>query len=112
MFLGLKWEIVLAGTWVMIGYSRYIRERELVRLAFALSMGWKRGRSKDELLVPGLSQCRSVNCASTAGDVGSIPGQGTKIPHAMSFRQKKKKPVKCGSWAKSSLAPVFARFMS
>ena len=54
-------------------------------------MGWKRGRSKDELPVPGVSQCKSVNCASTAGDVGSIPGQGTKIPHAMSFSQKKKK---------------------
>ena len=54
-------------------------------------MAWKRGRSKDELLVPGLSQCKSVNCASTAGDVGSIPGRGTKIPHTVSFGQKKKK---------------------
>ena len=26
-------------------------------------------------------------CASTAGGVGSIPGQGTKIPQAMSHRQ-------------------------
>ena len=26
--------------------------------------------------------------ASTAGDVGSIPGQGTKIPHAMEHGQK------------------------
>ena len=27
---------------------------------------------------------------STAGDVGSIPGQGTKIPHAMQHGQKMK----------------------
>ena len=29
--------------------------------------------------------------ASTAGDVGSIPGWGTKIPHAMVWPKKKKK---------------------
>ena len=27
-------------------------------------------------------------CASTAGDMGSIPGQGTKIPHAVWHGQK------------------------
>ena len=30
-------------------------------------------------------------CASNAGDAGSIPGQGTKIPHAVWCGQKKKK---------------------
>ena len=30
-------------------------------------------------------------CTSTAGGVGLIPGQGTKIPHAAWPRQKKKK---------------------
>ena len=30
-------------------------------------------------------------CASTAGGTGSIPGQGTKIPHAAQHGQKKKK---------------------
>ena len=30
-------------------------------------------------------------CASNAGDMGSIPGQGTKIPHACRARKKKKK---------------------
>lgn len=29
-------------------------------------------------------------CASTAGGQGSIPGQGTKIPHAARCGQKKK----------------------
>ena len=29
--------------------------------------------------------------ASTAGGMGSIPGQGTKIPHALRHGQKKKK---------------------
>ena len=29
--------------------------------------------------------------ASTAGGGGSIPGQGTKIPHALGHGQKKKK---------------------
>ena len=29
--------------------------------------------------------------ASTAGDTGSIPGPGTKIPYAMQCSQKKKK---------------------
>ena len=28
-------------------------------------------------------------CASNAGSMGSIPGQGTKIPHAMRCGQKK-----------------------
>ena len=32
-------------------------------------------------------------CTSTAGGTGSIPGQGTKIPHAMQCNQKKKKKV-------------------
>ena len=30
-------------------------------------------------------------CASTTGGLGSIPGQGTKILHATSCNQKKKK---------------------
>ena len=30
-------------------------------------------------------------CASVAGGMGSIPGQGTKIPHATRYGQKKKK---------------------
>ena len=30
-------------------------------------------------------------CTSTAGGTGSIPGQGTKIPHAMQCNQKKEK---------------------
>ena len=35
-----------------------------------------------ELLGTSLAvQCLGL-CASTAGDTGSIPGQGTKIPHA------------------------------
>ena len=33
-------------------------------------------------------------CASTAGDKGSIPGQGTKIPHAVWHSQKMKKKKK------------------
>ena len=32
-------------------------------------------------------------CTSTAGGTGSIPGQRTKIPHAMQCNQKKKKKV-------------------
>ena len=32
--------------------------------------------------------------ASNAGDVGLIPGQGTKIPHAEQHSQKKKKERK------------------
>ena len=32
--------------------------------------------------------------ASTAGGTGSIPGQGTKIPHAMVCPKKKKKSHK------------------
>ena len=31
--------------------------------------------------------------ASTAGGVGLVPGQGTKIPYAMQLSQKKKKKV-------------------
>ena len=30
-------------------------------------------------------------CTSTAGGMGSIPGQGTKIPHTVRCGQKKKK---------------------
>ena len=30
-------------------------------------------------------------CTSTAGDLRSIPGQGTKIPHTLQHGQKKKK---------------------
>ena len=30
-------------------------------------------------------------CTSTAGDVGSIPDRGTRIPHALWSRKKKKK---------------------
>ena len=30
-------------------------------------------------------------CTSTAGGMGSIPGQGTKTPHAVQKDQKKKK---------------------
>ena len=30
-------------------------------------------------------------CTSTAGGIGSIPGQGTKILHAMQCSEKKKK---------------------
>ena len=30
-----------------------------------------------------------MNLLSNAGDSGSIPGQGTKIPHAMQHVQKK-----------------------
>ena len=33
-------------------------------------------------------------CASSAGDVGLIPGQGTKILHAVGRGQKKKKTTK------------------
>ena len=33
-------------------------------------------------------------CTSTAGGTGSIPGQGTKIPHAPRPKKKKKKPLK------------------
>ena len=32
-----------------------------------------------------------VSCASTAGDTGSIPGRGTRIPHASQCGKKKKK---------------------
>ena len=32
-------------------------------------------------------------CASVAGGIGSIPSQGTKIPHAMLYSKKKKKRV-------------------
>ena len=31
--------------------------------------------------------------ASNEGDMGSIPGQGTKIPHAMQCSQKEKKKI-------------------
>ena len=33
-------------------------------------------------------------CASSAGDVGLIPGRGTNIPHAAQCSQKKKKNLK------------------
>ena len=33
--------------------------------------------------------------ASNEGDMGSIPGQGTKIPHAMQCSQKEKKNLSC-----------------
>ena len=36
-------------------------------------------------------------CASTAGGVGSIPGQGTKIPHAAERGQKKAVQVPGGT---------------
>ena len=46
-------------------------------------------------------QCLRL-CTSTAGGMGSIPGQATKIVHALRFNQKKKKknyrlvhPVQC-----------------
>ena len=35
--------------------------------------------------------------ASSAAGVGSIPGQGTKIPHAMQHSQKRKKEIAFGS---------------
>ena len=35
-------------------------------------------------------------CDSTAGDVGSIPGWGTKIPYARWCSQKKKKKKRKG----------------
>ena len=41
-------------------------------------------------------------CASTAGDAGLIPGQGTKILHALWPGQKKKKDV-FGAWQRSSV---------
>ena len=37
-------------------------------------------------------------CTSTAGAIGSIPGQGTKIPHAVQRRPKKKKRDSRPSW--------------
>ena len=30
-------------------------------------------------------------CASSAGGAGSVPGQRTKIPHALWYKRKKKK---------------------
>ena len=42
----------------------------------------------DQKMIWGTSlavQCLRL-CASTAGDAGSIPGQGTKIPHAAGQR--------------------------
>lgn len=45
--------MVLAGTWVMTGYSRHILERGSVRLAFGLSVGWKRkGGAETTFSVP------------------------------------------------------------
>ena len=41
---------------------------------------------RNSLAVQGLG-----HCTSTAGGVGSIPGQGTEIPHAARGGQKKKK---------------------
>ena len=38
-------------------------------------------------------------CTADAGDTGSIPGRGTKIPHAARYGQKiKKKKKKAISW--------------
>ena len=37
-------------------------------------------------------QCLRL-CTSTAGGMGSIPGQATKIVHALRFSQKKKKKI-------------------
>ena len=37
-------------------------------------------------------QCLRL-CTSTAGGMGSIPGQATKIVHALRFSQKKKKKL-------------------
>ena len=37
-------------------------------------------------------------CASTAGGTGSIPGRGTKIPHAVQRGQKKKKKKMRDGW--------------
>ena len=37
-------------------------------------------------------------CASTAGDAGSNPGRGTRIPHASQHSQKKKKKSLFVNW--------------
>jgi len=37
-------------------------------------------------------QCLGL-CASTTGGVGSIPGQGSKIPHAAQQKKKKKEMI-------------------
>ena len=42
-------------------------------------------------------------CTSTAGDMGSIPGGGTKIPHAAPHGQKTKQNKTRMAGAKSSL---------
>ena len=39
-------------------------------------------------------------CASTAGGAGSIPGWGTKIPHAVWYGQNKKEKPKCNKNSK------------
>ena len=52
-------------------------------------MSWYNGKSigfGTSLVV----QCIGL-CASTAGGTESIPGQGTKIPHAAQCSQKKKR---------------------
>ena len=40
-------------------------------------------------------QCIGL-CTSTSGGTGSIPGQGTKIPHAVQCSKKKKKKKSIG----------------
>ena len=49
-------------------------------------------------------------CAPNAGDMGSIPGQGTKIPHACRARKKKKRQTKKQNYAALQLCPVRTRW--
>ena len=62
----------------------------------------KLGSAAASSLVPLMSQSSCENgtslvvqwlrlCASNAGGVGSIPGLGTKIPHAVQWEQEKQK---------------------
>ena len=46
-------------------------------------------------------------CASSAGSMGSIPGQGTKIPHAMWRGKKKEKGKKKTSVVLPTRLPIF-----
>ena len=52
----------------------------------------QRGKNTQQREFPGGPGVR--NPPSNAGDTGSIPGQGTKIPHARQRGKKKKKFLK------------------
>ena len=67
--------------------ATYLIDEELISLTYILKKTTKKQKKKDgiSLVIQWLGLC-----ASTTGGMGSIPGQGTGIPHASKWGQKKK----------------------